>query len=151
VTAIGWCFLLDGAVVDSVLLDRSSEIAMEDALVRFRVTWETAHTILGHNLRRHDIKYLDGLAMGLGLQPLAKRTVIDTYLDLPKRKGVSFSLENAAERFGCPIQKIHMSEYAWERAYDGDPKYLPLMRERVETDVELNIWLYNYFCQKGWL
>jgi hypothetical protein len=150
ITAIGWRFL-DEHKTKSILLDRSSEKMMQFDLMIFRAIWDQADAVVGHNFRRHDVKHLDGLAMSLGEVPFAKKRIVDTYMDLPKRVGVSFSLENCADRFGCPIQKMSMSEFAWERAYDGDPQFLPMMKKRVQTDVDINIWLYHDFRDKGWL
>ena len=66
-------------------------------------------------------------------------------------QGFSRSLENLAARWGCPEEKRRLSEYDWQRAYDGVPEGLALMRERVESDVRISIWLWKELRERGLL
>ena len=62
--------------------------------------------------------------------------------------GLSGALETLAARWGCPIQKLHLSEYDWERAYDGIPEGVALMKRRVVSDVRVNVWLYGELIER---
>lgn len=117
----------------------------------FRALWARAHFIVGHNVRRHDRKLLDGHYTMLDLPLLPKRRIVDTYHDQPRMSGLSRSLENLAARWGCPIQKLHLSEQAWELAYDGVPEYVEVMRRRVTTDVQINAWLFHELVRRNLL
>lgn len=142
VTAIGWQFL-DERRVHSVALDRDNHGAVVVACEVFREAWDQADFVVGHNIKRHDRKILDGLYASLGIPLLSTRRMVDTYLDQPKMAGFSRSLENLATRWLCPERKISLSEYDWEQAYDGVPEAVGLMRKRVESDVRISIWLYH--------
>lgn len=142
VTAIG-CQFLDEKKGRAWCLRRDVPDSLLVCAKEFRSHWEQADVVAGHNIRRHDRKILDGLYMALGLSLLPQRRTIDTYLDMPKMAGLSRSLENLADRWGCPVKKLKLSEYDWERAYDGQPEGVELMRKRVLSDVEINIWLFE--------
>jgi hypothetical protein len=150
VTAIGWQFL-DDDEPDSLILNRRALGTMRAGARRFAAIWDRADFVMGHNIRRHDVKILNGLYTSLDLPVLPKKRMVDTYLDQPKMAGLSRSLENLADRWNCPQKKMHLSEHDWERAYDGIPAGLELMRERVETDVTINIWLYRELCRRDLL
>ena len=150
VTALGWQFL-DRKRPHSFCFNRRDSGDMAADVEKFRLEWDAADFVLGHNIRRHDVKILNGLYTSLGLPLLAPKRMVDTYLDQPKMAGLSRSLENLAARWDCPIKKMHLSEYDWERAYDGIPKAVSLMKKRVETDVSISIWLYWKLVEKGLL
>ncbi len=91
--------------------------------------------VVGHNAVRYDLPMLNGTLVKLGLAPLGKVLVSDTYAHLVKSDyAYSKSLGNMAERFGVQ-RKGGMSEYAWERAYAGDPEYLDKLRRYNMGDV----------------
>lgn len=150
VTAIGW-MVLGRRKPHSVILNRRDPAAMCADAERFRQAWDAADWVMGHNIRRHDRKILDGLYGSLGLPLLARKRMVDTYLDQPRMVGFSRSLENLASRWGCPIKKLSLSEWDWERAYDGIPEGVKIMRRRVETDVQINVWLYEQLLDRGLL
>jgi hypothetical protein len=150
VTAVG-CSYLDSEEVLAWCLDRDDREGMRQGAEEFRILWDAADFVVGHNIRRHDRKILDGLYTALDLEHLAPKRMVDTYLDQPKMAGLSRSLENLASRWGCPIQKMGLSEYDWERAYDGTPEGVELMRQRVTTDVQINIWLFHELVERGLL
>lgn len=150
VTAIGCAFLDDDEVL-AWCLDRDDLAGMRQGAEEFRIIWNSADFVVGHNIRRHDRKILDGLYTALELPLLAPRRMVDTYLDQPKMAGMSRSLENLAARWGCPIQKMGLSEYDWERAYDGVDEGVELMRRRVTSDVQINIWLFHELVERGLL
>jgi len=142
VTALGWLWL-DEDRPHGHTFWRDDERGMRERAGEFREAWNEADYVLGHNIRRHDRKILDGLYTALGLPLLDPKRMVDTYLDMPKMAGLSRSLENLADRWDCPIKKLHLSEYDWERAYDGIPEGVAKMRHRVMTDVQINAWLYR--------
>lgn len=148
VTAIGWQFL-DEKRAHSVVLQRDNAASTVASCEVFREAWDQADFVVGHNIRRHDRKILDGLFTALGIPMLSHRRMVDTYLDQPKMEGLSRSLENLAARWGCPEKKLPLSEYDWERAYDGVPEGVSIMRKRVESDVRISIWLYRELLARG--
>lgn len=150
VTAIG-CQFLDQTRQRSWCLNRRDEDSMRRGAEQFRAVWDQADFVVGHNIRRHDGKILAGLYTSLGLPLLRPKRMVDTYLDQPKMAGLSRSLENLADRWGCPIKKLHLSEFDWERAYDGVPAGVRLMRERVLSDVSINVWLYGELLERDLL
>lgn len=137
--AVGWCF------------NRRDVDAMRVGAEEFREYWREADFVVGHNIRRHDRKILDGFYTGLELPLLPPRKMVDTYLDQPKMAGLSRSLENLAHRWGCPERKLHLSEHDWERAYDGIPEAVALMKRRVTSDVRISVWLYNELVRRDLL
>ncbi len=150
VTAIGWQFL-DEKTTHSMALTRDYHASMVASSEVFREAWDKADFVVGHNIRRHDKKILDGLYTAIGVPILESKRMVDTYCDQPKMAGLSRSLENLAARWGCPEQKMSMSEHDWERAYDGDTKAVMLMRKRVESDVRISIWLYDELRRRNLL
>jgi hypothetical protein len=147
VTAIG-CLFLDEKHAKAWVLHRNDPKQVESACTEFRKVWDKSDFVIGHNIRRHDRKILDGLYTALGLPLLAPKRMVDTYLDQPKMSGFSRSLENLASRWRCPERKMSLSEYDWERAYDSVPEGLTLMRERVMSDVRISKWLYYELLER---
>lgn len=150
VTAIG-CRFLDGKQGWAWCFRRDDVEKCRAQAEEFRGFWDKADFVLGHNIRRHDQKILDGLYTSLDLPLLDRKRQVDTYLDMPKMQGLSRSLENLSERWACPVKKLHLSEYDWERAYDGIPEAVELMRQRVLSDVDISIWLYEELLSRGLL
>lgn len=142
VTALGAQFL-DEEEATGWVIRRSQAAQPARAAKQFRVMWEQADVVLGHNIRGHDIKLLNGFYTSLDLPLLPERRTIDTYRDQPKIRGLSRSLENLCDRWGCPEKKLGLSEYDWEQAYDGVPWAVEKMLARVTSDVRINIWLYH--------
>ena len=147
VTAIAAQFL-DEDRVHSWWLNRSNVENMRNVVGQFREMWDASTAVMGHNIKRHDVKILNGLMVSLGLPILEPRRMIDTYLDQPRLAGLSRSLENLAHRWNAPVEKLHMSEADWEAAYDGIPWAVEKMRHRCESDVQLNLWLYRELLRR---
>lgn len=111
---------------------------------QFLKQWEQADAVMGHFIRKHDMRLIQGFFIMADMPPLPAKRMIDTFLDVePKTTGYSKSLENLCARWGCPISKLHVPEHAWDAAYDGVPEYVEIMRQRAVTDVQMTIWLYN--------
>lgn len=150
VTAIG-CRFLDGKQGWAWCFQRENPERCRVEAEEFRGFWDQADFVLGHNIRRHDRKILDGLYTALDLPLLAAKRMVDTYMDQPKMAGLSRSLENLASRWDCPVRKLPLSEFDWERAYDGIPEAVEIMRRRVLSDVDISIWLYGELLERGLL
>lgn len=142
VTAIG-CQFVGEATLYSWCLNRQNRVGTEIQLDEFRELWSWSTIVMGHNIRGHDIKILNGLCVSSGRPILEPRRTIDTFRDLPRTAGFSRSLENLCARWGCPLEKVSMPEHVWEEAYDGIPEAVERMRHRVKTDVRMNVWLYH--------
>lgn len=152
VTAVGWCDLArDSVSTEGRAFSRRDVDTMRDAAEEFREAWEAADVIVAHNGRRHDRKILHGWYDTLDLPRLPERRLVDTFRDVPRSAGYSKSLENLAERWGCPIKKPHLSEHTWEAAYDGQPWAVEVMENRVRADVAINRWLYWELIDRGLL
>lgn len=150
VTAIGWQFL-DSAVPHGITFNRRDPADMRTMAETFRRIWDKADFVIGHNIKRHDKKILDGFYTTLDLPILSRKRMVDTYLDEPKMAGLSRSLENLAERWDCPVKKVYMPEHVWEKAYDGLPAYVKRMKQRVISDVQINVWLFYELQRRGLL
>jgi hypothetical protein len=99
-------------------------------LERFIKPMREGHLIVTHNGPRYDLPFLNGTLVRMGLKPLGRVLISDTYAHLPKRgSAFSASLGNLAQRFGVEQQKGAMSEVDWDRAYNGDPGALAYLKE----------------------
>jgi hypothetical protein len=106
--------------------------------------------VVGHNAVRYDLPMLNGTLVKLGLEPLTRPLLVqDTYAHLVKSDyAYSKSLGNMAERFGIQA-KGSMSEFAWERAYAGDPEYLERLQRYNIGDVETTLALRAVLLERG--
>lgn len=142
-TAVGWCSIeRESDETTGRCLVRTDVDGMRAIAEELRVVWDAADFVVGHNMRRHDRKLLDGWFYALDLPLLSRKRIVDTYLDQPKLAGLSRSLENLTSRWGCPILKPHLEEHVWEAAYDGVAWAVDVMERRVRADVAINRWLY---------
>src|SRR5690348_17068755 len=66
VTAVGAMFV-DETEPRGWILNRRSKNQMKRVARDFRRLWDDAGIVVGHNIRRHDIKILNGLYATLGL------------------------------------------------------------------------------------
>jgi hypothetical protein len=147
VTALGAQFV-DEDECHGWVLKRDKPAQMKKCVREFRDLWNDADIVLGHNIRRHDVRLLNGLCTSLNLPLLPERRMIDTYSDQPKMSGLSRSLENLCDRWDCPEAKLHLSEADWEAAYDGRPEGEQKMLDRVTSDVRISIWLYRELLRR---
>lgn len=108
--------------------------------------------IVTHNGPRYDLPFLNGTLMKLGLEPLPKLLVSDTYQHFPKRgQAFSASLGNLAKRFGAEHKKGAMSEVDWDLAYNGDPDALKDLRAYNINDVLTTLDLRIVLLERGLL
>lgn len=150
VTALAAQFLTESEPV-CWALRRARPKEMRRQALAFAKLWEQSDVVMGHYIRRHDIKLLQGMMDMLALPRLPDRRVIDTCVDMAKSAGYSKSLENQCARWGCPWEKVNMTEYDWEQAYDGIPWAVEKMKRRCTTDVRMNVWLYGEQRRRGLL
>jgi len=85
--------------------------------------------VVTHNGPKYDLPFLNGTLMRMGLDPLHRVLISDTYAHLPRRgSAFSASLGNLAQRFDVGHEKGSMSEVDWDRAYNGDAEALEKLR-----------------------
>lgn len=98
--------------------------------------------VVTHNGPRYDLPLLSGTLIKMGLAPLPRLLVSDTYSGLPKRgRAFSASLGNMAQRFGVDHQKGHMSEVDWDEVFAGDRDALERLRVYNVGDVMTTLTL----------
>ena len=144
ITAFSWKFS-DEKQVRTLLLrpddyfeDWEGKLLPGDlAYVLFRDVLSSAGLVYGHNIRGHDLPMFQAGLLRRQLPPLEPVLTTDTFKDLPKRKGMSYSLENLAALYDLPGKKYSMSQPAWEKANRLTDDGLALARKRVVSDVLL--------------
>jgi uncharacterized protein YprB with RNaseH-like and TPR domain len=108
--------------------------------------------VLTHNGPKYDLPFLNGSLIRVGLKPLPRLLVTDTYAHLPKRgSAFSASLGNMTQRFDVRYQKGKMSEVEWDLAYHGDPDALVKLRRYNIGDVAATIALRERLLELGLL
>jgi hypothetical protein len=147
VTAIAWKWL-DEESVEVRLLDGVASQA-QGILADFRVAYEEADVVIGHNIRRHDLPLLNGAYVEHGLDPLPARRTIDTLRDLARWKDVPRSLEYLADWLDCPYAKPSLSQHVWRQANRLLPEGLAVVAHRCEMDVLATEWCYRELLSRG--
>jgi hypothetical protein len=110
------------------------------------------HLIVTHNGPRYDLPFLNGTLISMGLRPLGRLLISDTYAHFPKRgQAFSASLGNLAQRFDVGHQKGSMSEVDWARAYNGDPGALAYLKEYNVGDCHTTLALRKKLLELGLL
>ena len=127
------------------------EVEMEQMLAAFLARWNTADVVTGHNIIRHDLPWLNGMLLELGLGPLPAKMVHDTYSHLKRRRGVSASQESLAGMLGVPAPKIAMSQMAWRQANRLLPEGLVKTRARCVGDVVQHAAMRERLLELDWL
>jgi len=149
ITAFGWKWS-DEDVVYTMLLTRegtfqwdrsddSESVWLKDAgaYKHFTEILASADVVYGHNIRRHDLPILNASLLRRQLPILPSLLTTDTLRDIPKRSGMSASLENLASYYGLEGEKLGMTQHMWEEANRLKPEGLELARQRVASDVLL--------------
>lgn len=144
ITAFGWKWA-DEKRVHTMLLqpdgsfrcDGGDVLHGDSAYLFFRSELAQAGLVYGHNIRRHDLPILNAGMLRRELPPLTPLLTTDTCRDLPKRGGLSYSLENLSEMYGLKGKKYSMSQPAWENANRLTADGMALARKRVASDVLL--------------
>jgi hypothetical protein len=143
ITAFSWKWT-DSKRIETMLLcpDGSFDydgckVEAWEAYLIFRTQLSTADLTFGHNIRRHDLPMLNAGLIRLSLPTLKPILTSDTCRDLPRRKGLSYSLENMVSMYGIKGGKYTMSQPMWEDANRLTDTGLALARKRVTSDVLL--------------
>lgn len=144
ITAFGWKAAGDESVSTMVLCpdqtfeaDDGTRYPYMKAHELFGDVLAGAGVVYGHNIRRHDLPMLEAWRLRLRLPSLPALLTTDTCRDIPKRNGVSVSLENLAAMYDLPVPKHRMTQPAWEQANQLRPDGISEARERVVGDVLL--------------
>lgn len=117
----------------------------------FRDELARVDLVYGHNIRKHDLPMMNAWLLRLQLDPLPPILTTDTLRDLPRRGGVSASLENLAAMYGLEGEKFSMSQPAWEEANKLTRDGVELARRRVASDVLLQERLREKLLSLGLL
>lgn len=156
ITAFGWKWA-DEKQVHSLLLradgrfeDKTGKsVSYRVAHERFGDVMASAGVVYGHNIRRHDLPMLEAWRTRLRLPSLPALLTSDTCRDIPKRNGLSVSLENLAEMYELPLPKFRMSQPKWERANQLRRDGIVQARKRVEGDVLLQELVREKLIEDG--
>lgn len=158
ITAFGWKWS-DEDEVRTMLLERDGRYVDNEgtswparaAFYGFRSSLARADLVYGHNIRRHDLPMFQAGLIRLGLPILPELRTSDTLKDLPKRKDMSFSLENLSSFLGIEGEKYTMSQPMWESANKLTDEGIALARKRVVSDVLLQERLRDKLIELGLL
>jgi hypothetical protein len=148
VTAIAWKFIGEPGPVKCGLLTLEGPGSM---LPDFLADYEEADVVTGHNIIRHDLPIINGMALENGLGPIRRTYVSDTYRHLMKRAGVSGSQESLAAMLGIAAPKVSMNQIKWREANRLTEPGLVLTMKRVTGDVRQHIQLRQKLLELGWL
>ncbi len=156
ITAFGWKWA-DEPDVKSMLLLRTGRFATSwgqtvsetKAYTLFRDELHKAGLVYGHNIRRHDLPILNAGLLSRQLPTLRPMLTSDTLKDIPRRGGLSASLENLASMYGLDGEKLKMTQPDWEAANRLSPSGVELARERVVGDVLLQERLRAHLLELG--
>lgn len=157
ITAFGWRWD-DEKTVHTMLLQPDGSflypghgctLGADTAYRLFAGELAEAGIVYGHNIRRHDLPMLNAGLIRRGLPTLGSLLTSDTCRDLPKRGGLSYSLENLAAMYGLPGKKETMTQPAWEDANRLTDEGVTLARRRVISDVLLQANLRKRLLERG--
>jgi hypothetical protein len=158
ITAFGWKWR-DEPDAHSLLLTKEGRFVGDDgrtiseraAYTAFHLTLSNADIVYGHNIRRHDLPMFQAWLLRLQMPTLPPILTSDTLRDIPKRNGLSASLENLAAMYGLEGEKYTMNQPAWEKANTLTRDGLALARRRVVSDVLLQERLRDKLLELGLL
>src|SRR3954462_2062424 len=96
--AAGWCDESDDDI--ECWVQTKDDRTRRRMLKGFSKLYNEADGVTGHNIRKHDLRIVNGMLMEEGLPLLGPKLTSDTYLDLRKRSGISSSQENLCDMLG---------------------------------------------------
>ena len=144
ITAFGWKLVGDSTVHTMLLQPDGTFVVDGDEVVSDTTAYKffaeqlaLVDLIYGHNIRRHDLPILNAGLLRRQLPTLPPLLTSDTSKDIPKKGGVSVSLENLAAMYGLKGKKYTMSQPMWEDANRLTEAGIELARKRVTSDVLL--------------
>lgn len=148
ITAIAAKFIHDNKRPTVWLLGLDEPVKM---LEGFRKMYDQADMVTGHNIRRYDLPCLNAAMVEYGLPALSDKLTHDTYHDLIKKSGLSFSQASLGAMLGLTADKVGMNQVAWRAANRLKLDTVKLTRERVVGDVIQNIELRARLIELGYL
>lgn len=153
ITVIAWAWIKEGGEVTAddvevVLLGRHTKKQM---LTRFLKAYDEADMVVGHYIRGHDLKTVNGECLEHGFPALSPKLAQDTYSDLKRRGDLPGSQEALAEMLGVDGTKVHMTQPAWREANRLTGPGIGFARERCVEDVIQNIHLRRRLIDDGFL
>ena len=148
ITAIAWKFIGEPGPIHALCL---GEVPFRTMLLGFVAAYVQADLVTGHNIRKHDLRILNGALLEEGLSPLPCKLVCDTYLDLKKKGGVSGSQQELSLRLGVRSPKVGMSQADWREANRLTPEGIDKTRRRVVGDVRQHVQLRKELLRRDWL
>ena len=143
ITAIAWSF---GKSIEVRALGEYENI-LEDFLDAYHL----ADIVTGHNILRHDLRWLNGACLELGRGPLPPKLVCDTYAHLKNRSGVSASQEALSDMLGIKAPKVAMGQKAWREANRLLPAGIEKTKARAAGDVKQHMALRAKLLSLNWL
>lgn len=106
-----------------------------------------ADAVIGHNIKRYDIKHINSRIMLNGLEPLILPHPIDTLL--MSRSSFNFSshkLDELARYLKLPVRKSQMCREDWDKCFDGEVSAFRKMAKYCKQDIELTEAVYKALC-----
>lgn len=122
--------------IDSRVIHESQQIP--GMLKWFRGFYDEADILVGHYIRKFDLKVLNAAYLEWGLEPLTWKKAWDTKLDLIDFAGISKSQDNLGDMLRLQEHKFQMNDTAWRRATRLTPTGQNRARRRVRGDVRQN-------------
>lgn len=148
ITAIAAKFIHDQKRPTVWLLGIDEPVQM---LQGFKALYDQADMVTGHNIRRYDLPCLNAAMTEYQLPCLGDKLAHDTYNDLLKKDGLSFSQANLGAMLGLVAPKVGMDQAKWRAANRLKLDTIKLSRERVVGDVLQNIELRARLIELGYL
>jgi hypothetical protein len=127
------------------------EDTLPTMLTMFRLRYDEADIVTGHNILRHDLRMLNGMLLEQRLPPLLPKLVCDTYKHLKQRTGVSASQEALAGMLGVKALKVGMSQKSWREANRLLPEGIAKTKARVVGDVLQHEQMRQRLLELDWL
>jgi len=159
ITAIAWKWTDEETV--HVMARRSDgrfacndgkRISHQKAFTRFAAVLTEASVVFGHNIRNFDLPLLNAGMLRKELPVLPAVVASDTLRDVPRRRDMSWSLENLCALYGIEVEgegKRHMSIVDWERSNELTNSGVMKTLDRVVSDVLLQELLRQKLIDLG--
>lgn len=147
-----WQWGIEGDDVEIVKI-RPEDAVEENDFDVVLATWQLldkADVVVGHNVKRFDIKIMNARFAYYGLPEPSPYKVIDTYLMARQKFGFTFkSLAHLCKYLGLPVQKLsHEGISLWIKATQGDAQAIEDMATYGLGDIPTLIAVYKRLL--GW-
>ena len=147
-----WQWGVEGDNVEIVKIKPDDAVNENDFDVVL-ATWyllDKADIVVGHNVKRFDIKVMNARFAYYGLPEPSPYKVVDTYLMARQKFGFTFkSLAHLCKYLGLPVQKLsHEGLSLWIKATQGDAQAIEDMATYGLGDIPTLIGVYKRLS--GW-